>query len=478
MAAGAKQAQAPAAKTGDSFQNLLTRTGMGAGSVQDGSGYGFNPITRNRVQLQWAYRSSWIVGQVVDVWAKDMTREGVDIKGQIEPDDSDALHKAAKRLRIWDSLREAIQWSRLYGGAIAVLLIDGQKLDTPLRLDTVGPGQFRGVMVLDRWMVQPSLEDLIDEMGPDMGLPRFYSTFSKQPGVPNMKIHYSRCIRLEGVPLPYYERLTENLWGLSVVERMWDRLVPFDSATEGAAQLVYKAHLRTYKVKGLREIISIGGKAFEGLVKQIDTVRQFQSNEGLTLMDAEDEFEAHSYAFSGLDSVLLQMGQQISGATGIPLVRLFGQSPAGLSATGESDIRNYYDNISQDQEARLQGGVGKIYEALYRSEIDGDPPDDFDIEFRPLWQMSATEKATNAQTTATAVIGAYEAGVISLATAVKELRQSSRETGVFTNITDEDITEAEAAPPPGAAALQGFENANSEPDAGQKAEPAGEKDIS
>ncbi|MDR0067321.1 DUF1073 domain-containing protein, partial [Acinetobacter sp. 11520] len=82
--------------------------------------------------------------------------------------------------------------------------------------------------------------------------------------------------------------------------------------------------------------------------------RQWQSNEGLTLMDADDTYEAHQYNFSGLDNILLQFGQQISGATGIPLVRLFGQSPAGLNATGESDLANYYDNINQQQEGRLR----------------------------------------------------------------------------------------------------------------------------
>ncbi len=120
--------------------------------------------------------------------------------------------------------------------------------------------------------------------------------------------------------------MTENEWGMSVVERIWDRLTAFDSATVGAAQLVYKAHLRTYKVEKLRELIALGGPAFEALLKNIDLIRQFQSNEGMTLMDAKDTFETHQYSFSGLDDILSQFAEQISGAVGIPLVRLFGQS--------------------------------------------------------------------------------------------------------------------------------------------------------
>ncbi|MFX8211283.1 phage portal protein, partial [Acinetobacter baumannii] len=79
---------------------------------------------------------------------------------------------------------------------------------------------------------------------------------------------YSRVIRLEGDDLPYYQRIAENGWGLSVLEPLWDRLIAFDSASVGAGQLVYKAHLRTYSVDGLRNIIAAGGDALKGLMSQ------------------------------------------------------------------------------------------------------------------------------------------------------------------------------------------------------------------
>ncbi|MDR5671410.1 DUF1073 domain-containing protein, partial [Burkholderia cenocepacia] len=93
--------------------------------------------------------------------------------------------------------------------------------------------------------------------------------------------HYSRVIRLDGEALPYYQRISENGWGLSILEPMWDRLIAFDSATVGIGQLVYKAHLRTLSVDKLREIIAQGGPAYAGLLKQIETIRFAQTNEGL-----------------------------------------------------------------------------------------------------------------------------------------------------------------------------------------------------
>lgn len=63
--------------TKDSFQNFAARVGLGAGNQHDQSTYGFNFTSRDRLKLEAMYRSSWIVGQVVDVVAEDMTREGI-----------------------------------------------------------------------------------------------------------------------------------------------------------------------------------------------------------------------------------------------------------------------------------------------------------------------------------------------------------------------------------------------------------------
>jgi len=313
-----------AIRTIDSFVNFNARVGIGANNQSNGSTYRFDFVSRNRVQMEAMYRTSWIAGKAVDCVADDMTRAGIEITSNgLKPDDIEHINNAFDTLEIWNGLRDTIKWARLYGGAIGVLMIDGQDISTPLRIDTIQKDQFKGLLVLDRWLVQPSLEDLVTEMGPSIGLPRYYSVIADAMALRNQKIHYSRVIRLEGLRLPYWQRVSENLWGQSVCERLWDRLVAFDSTTQGAAQLVYKAHLRTYKVKDLRSIIALGGKAFEGLVKQIEQIRIWQSNEGLTLMDDSDTFETHSYSFAGIDNVLLQMGQQLSGAIDVPLTAIF-----------------------------------------------------------------------------------------------------------------------------------------------------------
>ncbi|KAF1026124.1 MAG: hypothetical protein GAK29_01525 [Acinetobacter bereziniae] len=434
--------------TADSFQNFAARVGLGAGSQHDQSTYSANYLSRNRLLVESMYRSSWVVGQVVDVVADDMTREGINMRGLESPEDAEEINQELDRLQVWDKLNKTIKWSRLYGGAIAVMMIDGQNVSTPLNINTVAKDQFKGLIVLDRWMVVPSLEDLVTEYGPYYGMPKYYDVITDSVGLCNQKIHYSRVVRMDGVELPYWQAIAENLWGQSVIERLEDRLTIFDSATLGAGQLVYKAHLRTYKVKGLRGIIAKGGLVYDALVKQINMIRQWQSNEGMTLMDAEDTFETHQYSFTGLDNLLMQFGQQIAGATGIPLVRLFGQSPAGFSATGESDLSNYYDNINQQQEGRMRTPLQTLLAVVSLSKLGKALPDSFKFDFASLWQIDEKVKADVANTVAQAVTTVEESGLISRKTALKELRQSSEVTGIFSHITDEEIEAADDDPPP------------------------------
>jgi phage-related protein (TIGR01555 family) len=437
----------PKRSTSDSFQNFASRVGMGTENQHSFSGYGFNPITRNRQLLDFAYRGSWLVRACVDAIAEDMAREGIEFTSGVEADDASALYTANNRLQLWDRLTEVLKWSRLYGGAGLYIVISGQKSDTPLRIETVGKGQFVRLVVLDRWMLNPSINQIVsDPEDVDAGHPEYYDVIADAPIASRQRIHHSRFIRFEGLDIPYWQRLGENFWSLSVLEPLYDRITTFDSTSLGAAQLAYKAHLRTYSVKDLRKLIAAGGKRLEALFEQIAMVRMFQTNEGLTLIDAEDTFQTFQYSFAGLSDLILQFAQQVSGAEQIPLVRLFGQSPAGLNATGDSDWRNYYDGIKRRQESTLRMSVEKLMRLQAQSQ-NIKIEEDFQFEFVPLWQLDHTQRAAAAQQITGTVQQAFEGGMVNRGTALKELKQASSYTGIWTSITSEEIEEAENEPP-------------------------------
>lgn len=444
LAALNKQDKLLSGITNDSFVNFAHKLGVGADNALTSGTYGYNPITRNRILLEWMHRGSWLAGVAVDLIADDMTRAGIDFVNELNPAEAEAIEHEATNLGIWNQTNECVRWGRLYGGAVAVMLIDGQDMATPLRLETVGKDQFKGLLVLDRWMVGPSLEDLVTDFGPHLGLPKYYKVQSNAPALRGKTVHHSRlAFRIEGVQLPYQQRLTENLWGISVLERLYDRMIAFDSASTGAAQLVFKSYLRTLSIEGMREIAAAGGAPLNGLMQYTELMRRYQGIEGITLIDGKDKFDVQSTsAFSGIDSIMTQLAQQISGALGIPMTKLFGISPGGLNSTGDSDDRNYDDSIKQQQNRQLHVGITTVYKLIAQSQAI-DLPKNFALTFTSLTELTNDRKAEVASKVTTTVSGAFEGGLIGRKTALLELRQNSRVTGVFTNITQDTINAAD-----------------------------------
>jgi hypothetical protein len=154
-----------------------------------------------------------------------------------------------------------------------------------------------------------------------------------------------------------------------------------------------------------------------------------------------------SYQFSGLKDVLIHLAEQVAGATGIPVARLFGQAPAGMNATGEHDLKTYYDMIAGKQQKDLNHVIDKLLRVLFRSELGIPVPQDLTFTFRPLWKLSDVEKASIWAQDIAGIVAGYDSGILPADVALREIRELSDISGRGSNITDEDIAEAQNAPP-------------------------------
>jgi hypothetical protein len=194
----------------------------------------------------------------------------------------------------------------------------------------------------------------------------------------------------------------------------------------------------------------------------------------LTVVDAEDAIETQSVSFSGLSDVILQVAQQLSGGLKIPLTKLLGQSAAGLNATGEGDERNYNSAIKQEQDDQLKDPMHRVYRVAAVSE-GIDLGEDYELEFRPLWQLSDDEMSQIEERGSRSIIAVEEAGLVSPKTALMELKARGSSTNSWQTITEEDIEEAddEVAPAPGPGEMIGPDGAPVKaPAAGAPGSPA------
>ena len=436
----------------DAFSNVLARLGAGTPNLLEGTEYSLQRMSRDFNTLNALYRESWIVRRIIDVIPADMLKNWITITSGLDPDVEKRLSLTLRRTQLIDKLKRGMQWGRLYGGALGVMLVkhQGYDLSQPLQLDWIMPGDFAGLLIFDRWNgVNPSSELIEDISDPDYGYPKYY-TVTDPAGGGSVKIHYSRVARFPGATLPFWEEIAEMQWGASVVESIFDELRKRDNVSWNIAQLTFMANIRVLKMQDLGQLLAATDNESQAeLLRTLEAQNMLLNNMGMQVMDAADGLETHQYTFGGLADCYQQFIMDISGAAEIPVTRLFGRSPSGLNATGESDLQNYYDMIAEKQESYLRPILNKVLPPFIISTL-GSLPDDFDFEFDPVAEPTDKERADLAKCGTDNVVAAYNAGLISQRTALKELKQQSERTGVWTNITDEDIERAsDSVEPPG-----------------------------
>ena len=436
----------------DAFSNVLARLGAGTPNLLEGTEYSMQRMSRDFNTLNALYRESWIVRRIIDVIPADMLKNWITITSGLDPDVEKRLSLTLRRTQLIDKLKRGMQWGRLYGGALGVMLVkhQGYDLSQPLQLDWIMPGDFAGLLIFDRWNgVNPSSELIEDISDSDYGYPKYY-TVTDPAGGGSVKIHHSRVIRFTGNTLPFWEEIAEMQWGASVVESIFDELRKRDNVSWNIAQLTFMANIRVLKMQDLGQLLAATDNESQAeLLRTLEAQNMLLNNMGMQVMDAADGLETHQYTFGGLADCYQQFIMDISGAAEIPVTRLFGRSPSGLNATGESDLQNYYDMIAEKQESYLRPILNKVLPPFIISTL-GSLPDDFDFEFDPVAEPSDKERADLAKCGTDNVVAAYNAGLISQRTALKELKQQSERTGVWTNITDEDIERAsDSVEPPG-----------------------------
>jgi len=81
----------------------------------------------------------------------------------------------------------------------------------------------------------------------------------------------------------------------------------------------------------------------------------------------------------------------VAAAARMPVTKLLGQSPGGMNATGESDLRNYYDMISGRQETGLRAALEPLDRLLMAHAGVSVAPHAYD--WNPLYQLDEVQAA-------------------------------------------------------------------------------------
>lgn len=439
--------------TMDAFQNQMARLGFGQPNLNEGADYPLTRMSQNYNLFTSLYRSSWIVRKIVDVFPSDMVKNWIKFNSSLDPEKISKINSVIRKTKTKEKIKEGLRWARLYGGAAGLILIDGDEdLSEPLDYDAIMLDDYKGLLIFDRWNgIYPDIEledDISDE---EYGYPKYYSislseansnlmlSYNKQDLV---KVHHSRIVRFNGRDLPLWERQAEMFWGESEIEIVFEELKKRDNTSANIASLIFLANIRVLKMNDLGQLLGASTqKAQENLYKVLQAQNQLMSNMGIYVMDKDDDFGSEQYSFGGLNDIYESFMLDIAGACEMPVTKLFGREPAGFNSTGESDLTQYYDTLEEKQETYLQPIIDKLLPIIFMSTL-GAIPEDLDWEFNPCMNVNSKDLVDLAQSMASPIFEAFNTGLITKEIALKELKQQNEKTGMWSNITDEDIKNA------------------------------------
>ena len=394
-------------------------------------------LTGKSELLTATYRVSWLAKRIIDMPSEDMTRAWYRLSTSLPESELDALRRLEAKHSVKQEIANAIRWGRLYGGALAVMVIRGEedRLEEPLDYDMLLPECFQGLLVIDRAQgISPSLELVSDLDDPDFGLPEYYTVELELGDVKSVRIHHSRVLRFIGRELPHLEMVRENYWGASELEHIWDELQKRSAASANIAQLIFQANVTTLKMGDFGGNLAGGSDRMrEKILQTMQNENRLRTSYGLQVMSAEDSLETHSYSFGGLSDIYESFMMDMAGAAEIPATKLFGRSPQGFNSTGESDLRNYYDMIAQTQERNLRPALEKLMPVMAIS-CWGYVPEDMEIVFEPVMTTSPAERAELVQKMSGDVIEGYKCGLFTREQAVSELKSRGEGLGIYTKM--------------------------------------------
>ena len=419
----------------DGYRNTAASIGSNS-PLMAGGGFARSDLVTE--ELTTAYRENWLAKKIIDMPAEDMTRKWYILSTSVGRGEVEEIRKLEAKHSIKREITNAIRLARLYGGAVAIIILAGDedRMDQPLAADDVLPGTFQGLLVRDRTQAEPSLEKETDIWDPEFGLPKYYNFYvdDENGGSRRIQIHHSRVLRFTGREMPDEEMAREEYWGISELIHVWDPLENYCATDANAAELSFRVNLLCLKSNDVTEMLTAGtDEHTESVLKLLETENHLRTSYGLQLLGANDSMENLKYDFSGLPKLLEYQMLALAGASGIPATKLFGRSPEGMNATGESDMRNYYEMISALQEKDLKPALEKLVPIMAMSCLCY-IPEDMEILFEPLMTLSTEDQIKQAKAHAEMLIELYQAGGIDREELREDLAEWSGRHGVLTKL--------------------------------------------
>lgn len=361
-------------------------------------------ISNMRQILSQFYVEHGLCQAIVNIPVDDALRGGIEIKtSQLDEDDIKKLKAHMDEQDDIDTIKQALKWTRLYGGGGIVYMTD-QIHSNPLDLKHLEGLELRAVDMWELFSDQLNIND--DTRKLDIGPKKdfCYNYYAIQ-------LHNSRVLPIKGMIAPSFIRPRLRGWGFSVMESLIQSINQFLKTKNLTYEVLDEFKLDIFKIQGFNQSI-LTKDGTDKILKRVQLANQQKNFQNALTMDAQDEHQSKQLNFSGLSEVQKDIRIQIASDMKMPLTKLFGLSASGFSS-GEDEIEVYNGMIESDIRPKAKKVCRSVVN-MRCQELFGFIPDDLELEFSSLRVLSQVQMEEVKDRKCNRLISLYDKGAIDM----------------------------------------------------------------
>ncbi|MDE2442022.1 MAG: DUF1073 domain-containing protein [Betaproteobacteria bacterium] len=344
---------------------------------------------------------------VSTIFARECTRKWIKLSG--DEAKCDELQAAMERYGLQAKFRELVEHDGFFGRAH--LFIDfgddpnDEELSRPLIVSNrkIKKGALKGIEVREPFWIYPLAYETANPLSKDFYRPNLWQVMTST-------VHRTRLLTFVGHELPDMLKPSYAFSGLSRSQMIKPYVDNWLGTRDSVADLIKSFSTMVVKTD-MAAALALGTN--DGLINRMELLGLTRDNRGLFVLDKEsEELENVSTPLGTLDALQKQALEQICYIAGIPSMILLGDSPDGLNANSDGELRTFYNTVAGYQERVLRAPLQYLMQILMLSEW-GEIDEEITFEFFDLWEMDEEAKARIRKSDADADVAYAAAGIVS-----------------------------------------------------------------
>lgn len=335
-----------------------------------------------------------------EIIAREMTRKWIKLQSTGDDAESKAdrlkeLEAELKRLDVQAVFRKAIEHDGFYGRAQVYVDVgtnpdDREELKSELFESKAKikkqKGFIKRLQIVEPIWTYPNFYNANNPLDPAFFRPKTWF-------VMGMEIHSSRFLTFVSREVPDLLKPSYAFGGLSLSQMLKPYVDNWLRTRQSVSDLIHSFSI--FVLKTDMSAVLQGGISgdVDEVFKRIDLFCKMRDNRGAFILnESTEDFSNVSAPLGSLDHLQAQAQEHQSSVTGIPFLQMFGISPSGLNANGQSETDTFQDWCAASQESHLTPNLTRLINLIQLS-LWGEIDPEIGFIWNPLHSLNSKEAA-------------------------------------------------------------------------------------